>query len=215
MESPPMVFPVRYEAGEAGRQSTSYALSANGVSIRSRKPPGYGAAVHLLLYLPDEAAPVQAEAVAREDRPGLFLAEFRNLGALARRRIENVTQARLEQMKARPRPELRGFPRFPARFRVVIAARGALLSEPVHDVSRSGLFVETHLEVETEEVVELDLHLPHTQGAHTAGLVTRRVSEGAMPGIGLVFLDGDDAFRESIDVYLGGVFEPLPHAFGE
>jgi len=213
MEAAPMVFPVRYVSEGAAIQTTSRGISSEGIAVRSLIPPRVGARVSMALYLPGNSKPEVAVGVvsaAARDRPvpAGFWVEFTAIDPAARDRIlALVAESARTPREVRPVP--RGFQRFHTQFNVRFRTAREFVREHAQNISRGGLFVQTTTSPPVDEVITVQLELPDGgPPATTSGLIMHRVTAeeaertGTVPGIGVQFLDADDAFRDRIDRYI-------------
>ena len=101
------------------------------------------------------------------------------------------------------------FQRFHTQFNVRFRTAREFVREHAQNISRGGLFIQTTTSPPVDEVITVQLELPDGgPPATTSGLIMHRVTAeeaertGTVPGIGVQFLDADDAFRDRIDRYI-------------
>ena len=109
----------------------------------------------------------------------------------------------------------RTFPRYDVRFAVRFASVQDFVLEYAANISAGGVFVRTDAPPPMESVVEVSLDLPGGGlPAKAKALVVHRVTpeqareRDTMAGVGVQFIDADDAFRERID-------RAISHILGE
>src|SRR6266446_3682567 len=186
MERAPIVVPIRFATGEMAVQTTTRELSEKGVLVRCLKPPPLGASLEVKLYLPGSRDPLQAAAVVREHAraeqdPG-FWADFAQL--------------------------------YKAQFAVRFATVQDFVLEYAANISAGGVFVHTEQPPPLKTVVQVEMELPGSREPVPArGLVVHRVTKqdaeqmGTLPGVGVQFMDADDAFRQRIDAAISHILE--------
>src|SRR5438874_3846773 len=220
MERDPIVFPVRFATHNAAVQTTTRELSPEGVFVRCLEPPPSGTPIEMKLYLPGRRESVKANAVIREvgpagQEPPGFWAELRDLGEAERQEIAEVVARRERAAEAKPigavavkpaEDPRRAFPRYNAHFAVRFATVQDFVLEYAANISAGGVFVHTVDPPPLKTVVRVVMELPGGGPAVPArGLVVHRVSKedaeqrGTLSGVGVQFLDADDAFRDRID----------------
>ena len=219
MDRAPIVFPIRFATHNVAVQTTTRELSLEGVFVRCLEPPTRGTPVSMRLYLPGNREGVPAGGVVRElappgYEPG-FWADFRDLSDSTRAAI-GETLARRERaasavpigaVSVRPADDpRRTFPRYNARFAVRFASVQDFVLEYAANISAGGVFVHTMDPPPLKTVVRVEMELPGGGPPVPArGVVVHRVSQedaqqrGTLPGIGVQFVDADDAFRARID----------------
>ena len=227
MERASIVIPIRFAAGEMAVQTTTRELSEKGVLVRCLKPPAVGAALDVKLYLPGSRDPLQVAAVVREhsgadQEPG-FWADFAPLSDAQRGRIGEVIAWRKRAADAKPigavavlphEDPRRAFPRYKAQFAVRFATVQDFVLEYAANISAGGVFVHTEQPPPLKTVVQVEMELPGSREPVPArGLVVHRVTKqdadqkGTLPGIGVQFMDADDAFRQRIDAAIAHILE--------
>ena len=214
-----IVFPVRFATRSAAVQTTTRELGKDGVGVRCLEPPPAGAIIALKLYLPGVAEAVETEGVVREVTTvgdAGFWAEFSSMAPAKRALVAEAVARRLRAAEAKPigaiavRPRVddpqRAFPRHSARFAVRFATVQDFVLEYAANISAGGVFVQTDNPPPLKTVVRVEMELPGGGPLVPArALVVHRVTpeeakaRGVIPGMGVQFLDGDDAFRERID----------------
>ena len=213
-----IVFPVRFAAhGGMAVQTTSLEMTDSGVRVLSPfHRPQPDELLTLQLYLPDAQPPAGAigRMRGRNEAADSFWLDVvdavRGVGARVEA-LASLVGARLN----RPTQQQEGYsphralPRYPVSLGVSIEAAKRLITANACNMSASGLFVRTGEEVEVGSVVSLWLELPdrdkpvaaQAKVVHsTAG--GRSAMPWSEPGLGLQFIDGDDAFRARIDRHL-------------
>jgi uncharacterized protein (TIGR02266 family) len=219
MERAPIVFPIRFATHNAAVQTTTRELGVEGVFVRCLEPPAAGTPISMRLYLPGSREGVPAGGVIRElaapgDEPG-FWADFRELSESTRALIAETIARRERASTAKPigavsvkpaEDPRRTFPRYNARFGVRFATVQDFVLEYAANISAGGVFVHTLDPPPLKTVVRVEMELPGGGDPVPArGLVVHRVTpedaaqRGTLPGIGVQFLDADDAFRARID----------------
>jgi type IV pilus assembly protein PilZ len=222
----PVVFPVRFAAGGQAIQTTTREVSVEGVFVRSLQPPQEGSVISLRLYLPGNAEPDdvrgRVRGVRSEPDSG-FWADFVELPEDVLDRIKQLLQRRARAAAGGPATPIgaiqlkpaelpvppesrRAFPRHAARFQVGFATLQDFVLEYAANISAGGVFVQTEQPPEIDTVVSVSLRLPGNADAVEAkALIVHRVSKeeaaltGAIPGMGVQFLDSSDQFRAAID----------------
>jgi Tfp pilus assembly protein PilZ len=210
-----IVFPVRFAARHgAAVQTTSGEMTGSRMLLMcsGRRPPS-AAPVALQLYLPDSFPPgaamgrVDAAAGKNEGFWVDLVDAVRGVAA----RIEALLSLYAPRLN-RCRPDgagsspHRAAPRYPTSLPVIIGAGPKLIYASARNISASGLYVQTDAEVPVGSVVGVRLAL--ADGGSPLGVQARvihRVTGGQAPspwvepGIGLQFVEGDDAFRARLD----------------
>ena len=219
MERAPFVFPIRFATRNAAVQTTTRELSSSGVYVRCLEPPALGTPVGMKLYLPGSADGLDLDGVVRErSRPeeeAGFWAEFSGIQPHQRAQIGEVLARRERASVAKPIGAVnvqplddprRAFPRHPARFAVRFATVQDFVLEYAANISAGGVFVQTDAPLPLKTVVRVEMELPGSAEMVPArGVVVHRVTpeeaaaRGAIAGMGVQFMDADDAFRERID----------------
>lgn len=204
-----MAFPVRFVSAGQPVQTTSRDLDEDTVFVRCVRPPSPGERVVLRLYLPGarSADSIQAEVI-ESDADG-FRARFVQLSEEIRHQIRTALLtaggAKPEPARARGGEGLRYLPRYLDRFQVTMRFGGREIRREALNLSASGLFVATADQPKLQEIVQLVLDLPDgKEPASVQAVVLRRVALGAgqAAGVGLQFIDADDAFRARLDAHL-------------
>jgi uncharacterized protein (TIGR02266 family) len=219
MNRTPIVFPIRFATQGAAVQTTTRELSAGGVFVRCLEPPAEGTPLSMRLYLPGCRDGLPAGGVVREVAPpgqeSGFWADFRDLTDATRELIAEAIARRERASTAKPigavslKPaenSQRAFPRYNARFAVRFATVQDFVLEYAANISAGGVFVHTQDPPPLKTVVRVEMELPGGGSSVPArGLVVHRISKeeaaqrGTLPGIGVQFVDADDAFRGRID----------------
>ena len=219
MEPAAIVFPIRFATGNIAVQTTTSALSEQGVLVRCLEPPSAGTAVSIKLYLPGAREAMHLDGRVREhanpgDEPG-FWADFVGVADAQRAQIGEVIARRRRSADAKPIGAValnphdegrRAFPRYNVQFAVRFATVQDFVLEYAANISAGGVFVHTVDPPPLKTVVRVVMELPGGGPAVPArGLVVHRVSKedaeqrGTLSGVGVQFLDADDAFRDRID----------------
>jgi uncharacterized protein (TIGR02266 family) len=226
MASTPLVLPVRFAAAGRVVQTTTRELALDGAFVRCLEPPAPGTEVQLRLYLANTPAPEEIVAVVRAlpgERESGFWAEFimgsqrskERIGALvAGRPIDekvpigamDVRKGKAPAHDAREDANRRTFPRYNARFAVRFATVQDFVLEYAANISAGGVFVQTDAPPAMGSVVNVAMELPGGGPPAVAkALVVHRVTtdeareQGVAAGMGVQFVEADDAFRERID----------------
>jgi uncharacterized protein (TIGR02266 family) len=227
MERAPIVIPIRFATGEVAVQTTTRELSEKGVRVRCLTPPAVGTALEIKLYLPGSRDSVQLAAVVREqsgaDQDPGFWADFVQPGEAQRARIAEVMARRKRAADAKPigavavlphEDPRRTFPRYKAQFAVRFATVQDFVLEYAANISAGGVFVHTEQPPPLKTVVQVEMELPGNRDPVPArGLVVHRVTKqdaeqkGTLPGVGVQFMDADDAFRQRIDAAIAHILE--------
>ncbi len=226
MERTPLVFPIRFAAGNIAVQTTTRELSDRGVMVRCIEPPAEGTALEIRLYLPGARQAVQLAGVVREHSTGAepgFWADFVDLGEAQRIQIREVIARRERASAAVPigvialHPHAdprRSFPRFNARFAVRFATVQDFVLEYAANISAGGVFVETENPPPLNSIVQVEMELPGAnRGVPARAMVVHRVTKeeaeqrGTPPGMGVQFMDADDEFRNRIDAAIAHILE--------
>jgi len=212
-----IVFPVRFAAHHgAAVQTTSSEMTDSRMLLMcpQRRPP-CAAPVALNLYLPDSFPPAAAmgrvgTAAGKPQSDGFWVDLVDAVRGVAER-IEALMSLHAPRLN-RSSPDgsatspHRAAPRYPTSMPVTIGAGGALIAACARNISTSGMYVQTEAEVPLGTLVTMRLALP--DGDAPVGVqakVIHRVLAGqpqmpwAEPGIGLQFVEGDDAFRARLD----------------
>jgi hypothetical protein len=194
-QSQKLVIPVRYIARGEVLQTTSTALSADAIHVRSQRPPALGLFVGLQLYFPDSGEPLARSGVVSWVTAGAntgFWAQF----------SDDDSKDRLAVLLARQRDTGdRGCPRFHTSLEATLREGGRRVSPgQITNISRSGAFMKLETLPPLGSVVDLDLTLPghsipDAVHAYVVHLAPRR-------GIGLQFIGASDTFRAHLDEYL-------------
>lgn len=195
------MFPVRYVTSGLAVQTTSRALSASGVSIRSLKAPPDGARVSMAMYLPSSRLPeVAIGRVAHSDDSGGFWVDFVLLDPAARARIQHL----VDPAGGREGPSARrAFARHSVDLRVRLRTAREFAIESASNLSRAGVFIRCEEPPELESEVEVQFELPDGEIVNSRGVVVHREANGDRPrGVGVQFVDAPDRFRERIDRFM-------------
>ncbi|HET7785850.1 MAG TPA: TIGR02266 family protein [Myxococcales bacterium] len=233
MNRVPIVFPIRFATASGAVQTTTRELAREGVFIRCLEPPAPGTPVRLKLYLPGSREPAQASALVRElagpgAEPG-FWAHFVEVPRRDRTLVEDTIARRERASQATPigavavQPEeledldedpRRAFRRYESRFAVRFSTVQDFVLEYAANISAGGVFVHTQDPPPLKTVVSIEMQLPGADAPVPAkGIVVHRVTaedaeqRGTLPGMGVQFVEADDAFRESIDAAIEHILE--------
>ena len=217
MEPAAIVFPIRFATGNVAVQTTTSALSDQGVLVRCLEPPPAGTALSMKLYLPGVR-----EHPKKGGEPG-FWAEFVGAADTHRTQINEVIARRRRAADAKPIGAValnpheegrRAFPRYNVNFAVRFATVQDFVLEYAANISAGGVFVHTENPPPLKTVVQVEMELPGGGSAVPArGLVVHRVTPtdakqcGTVPGIGIQFMDADDEFRRRIDSAITHILE--------
>ena len=218
MERVPLVFPIRFAAAQLAVQTTTRELSIEGVYVRCLQPPLENSHVSLKLYLPGGREAVETQGLVSEvsgSSDAGFWAQFLGLAAEDRNQIAEVIQRRQRASEAKPIGAMRlqpagedprrTFPRVNARFAVRFASVQDFVLEYAANISAGGVFVQTLNPPPLKTVVRIEMELPGGSAVPAQGLVVHRLTpeeaekRGTVPGMGVQFVDADDAFRQRID----------------
>ena len=211
---------MRFTAFGEAVQTTTKEISEEGAFVRCVEPPPLGGEVMLELQLPGgEAAVVgvEVEEVAIDPSSSGFWGRFVEPDQAFLERIRKALGG--ERPHSRDAASTTTLPgvgrnrrtntRFLDTLVVKLGGRGMMPGVFALDVSSTGLFVLMPNPPDLDSVLQVDLELPDKQPpCGVLGLVVRRISpeEGArigkVPGAGLVFIGGGDAFRKRYDAYL-------------
>src|SRR5437016_6696139 len=106
MEPAAIVFPIRFATGNIAVQTTTSALSEQGVLVRCLEPPSAGTAVSIKLYLPGAREAMLLDGRVHEhpnpgDEPG-FWADFVGVADAQRAQIGEVIARRRRSADAKP-----------------------------------------------------------------------------------------------------------------
>lgn len=226
MDRAPLVFPIRFAAGDVAVQTTTRELSDRGVLVRCLTPIAEGTALEIRLYLPGARQAVTLAGVVREasndGEPG-FWADFVDPGEEQLKQIGDVVARRERASAAVPigvialHPHVdprRAFPRFNARFAVRFATVQDFVLEYAANISAGGVFVQTDNPPPLKSVIQVEMELPGGGGPVPAsGIVVHRVTKqeaekrGTLPGVGVQFMDAGDEFRSRIDAAIAHILE--------
>ena len=211
-----IVFPVRFAAHHgAAVQTTSAEMTDSGMLLMCPRRPPSAAPVALHLYLPDSFPPAAAMGrvggAAVKPRSDGFWVDLVDAVRGVAQRIEALMSLHAPRLNrcapdgAGTSPH-RAAPRYPTSMPATIGVWGGLITACARNISASGLYVQTGAEVALGSVVTMRLALP--DGDAPVGVqakVIHRVTAGqpqmpwVEPGIGLQFVEGDDAFRSRLD----------------
>ena len=227
MEPAAIVFPIRFATGNIAVQTTTSALSEQGVLVRCLEPPSAGTAVSIKLYLPGAREAMHLDGRVREhanpgDEPG-FWADFVGVADAQRAQIGEVIARRRRAADAKPIGAMalsprdegrRAFPRYNVQFAVRFATVQDFVLEYAANISAGGVFVHTENPPPLKTVVQVEMELPGGGIAVPArALVVHRVTKqeaqqrGTVPGVGVQFMDADDEFRRRIDAAITHILE--------
>jgi len=227
MEPASLVFPIRFATGNVAVQTTTSALSEQGVLVRCLEPPPAGTALSMKLYLPGAREVLLVDGRVRDraaegNEPG-FWADFVGATDAHRSQIREVIARRRRAADAKPIGAMalsprddgrRAFPRYNVRFAVRFATVQDFVLEYAANISAGGVFVHTENPPPLKTVVQVEMELPGGGGAVPArGLVVHRVTKqeaqqrGTVPGVGVQFMDADDEFRRRIDAAISHILE--------
>jgi uncharacterized protein (TIGR02266 family) len=226
MDRTPLVFPIRFAAGDIVVQTTTRELSDAGVLVRCIEPPPPGTALEIRLYLPGAKQAMQLTGVIREHSPANepgFWAEFIDLSEGYRTQIRDVISRRERASASVPIGVIalhphsdprRSFPRFNARFAVRFATVQDFVLEYAANISAGGVFVHTENPPPLNTVVQVEMELPGARaGVPARAMVVHRVTRqeaaqrGTLAGMGVQFMDADDEFRGRIDAAIAHILE--------
>jgi len=215
MEPAAIVFPIRFATGNVAVQTTTSALSEQGVLVRCLEPPPAGTALSMKLYLPGAREALNLDGVVRKhakegEEPG-FWAEFVGAADKHRTQINEVIARRRRAADAKPIGAValnpheegrRAFPRYNVQFAVRFATVQDFVLEYAANISAGGVFVHTENPPPLKTVVQVEMELPGGGSAVPArGLVVHRVTPadakqcGTVPGIGIQFVQ-EISFRQ-------------------
>jgi uncharacterized protein (TIGR02266 family) len=227
MDRAPIVFPIRFAAGDIAVQTTTRELTEKSVLVRCLEPPATGTTLSMKLYLPGAREALHIDGVVREhantgEDPG-FWADFLGPDDTYRARIDEVIARRARAADAVPigavalnphEDPRRAFPRFPANFAVRFASVQDFVLEYAANISAGGVFVHTENPPPLKSIVQVEMELPGSGSAVPArGMVVHRVTKedakrrGTLPGVGVQFMDADDEFRRRIDAAISHILE--------
>lgn len=196
-------------------------VSLRGLFVHTDSPPAMRQLVRVEVTLPSgTAVPVNAMVVfvippdnPHRRQPGVGLQLYGVGGAqeaawqafireLAERQREAEKHTPPPQLVAQPDPVRRRDPRFVVRLRVLPRNVDALMEMWTRDISRGGMFIETDLDAEPGQLLELAVVHPHTDETFTLGCVVRRVARGsAGRGLGVEMSDLDDERRSAFQEF--------------
>ena len=207
-----IVIPVRFSSGEHAVQTTTQELSNDGVRVRCQRPPALGSEVQLRLYLPGEHGIAEFGAVVRALISGNesgFWADFVRSAPQSRERIARLLRelpGAVGQASTLSNTEQRATVRHAARFVVRFESVEEFVLQYAANISAGGVFIATERAPELEAIISVALELPGTGEAVVARaqvvhLVTpqQAAQTGREAGVGVQFLDADDAFRSALD----------------
>jgi uncharacterized protein (TIGR02266 family) len=227
MDRAPIVFPIRFAAGDTAVQTTTRELSERGVLVRCLEPPAAGTTVSMKLYLPGAHEALHLAGVVREhanagEEPG-FWADFvgaddahrAQIGDLIARRARAADAVPIGAVALHPHEDpRRAFPRYNANFAVRFATVQDFVLEYAANISAGGVFVHTENPPPLKTIVQVEMELPGSSTAVPArGIVVHRVTKedakqrGTLPGVGVQFMDADDEFRKRIDAAIAHILE--------
>ncbi|HYY53203.1 MAG TPA: PilZ domain-containing protein [Myxococcales bacterium] len=227
MDRAPIVFPIRFAAGDTAVQTTTRELSERGVLVRCLEPPAAGTTLSMKLYLPGGREALQVDGVVREhanagEEPG-FWAEFvgaedahrAKIGELIARRARAADAVPIGAVALHPNEDpRRAFPRYNVNFAVRFATVADFVLEYAANISAGGIFVHTENPPPLKTIVQVEMELPGSATAVPArGIVVHRVTKedgskrGTLPGVGVQFMDADDEFRGRIDAAIAHILE--------
>ncbi|MGZ6126122.1 MAG: TIGR02266 family protein [Myxococcales bacterium] len=226
MDRAPLVFPVRFAAGDTAVQTTTRELSDRGVMVSCLEPPPEGTTLDIRLYLPGARQAVQFAGVVRQHsnggEPG-FWADFiepgeeqvAQIGEVIARRERAADAVPIGVIALHPHADpRRSFPRVNVRFAVRFATVQDFVLEYAANISAGGVFVLTENPPPLKTVVQVELELPGGGGPVQARcMVVHRVTKqdaqqrGGLPGVGVQFMDADDEFRRRIDDSIAHILE--------
>ena len=189
------VIPVRYVSGGAVVQTTSSALTAGSIHVRSAQPPRAGLVIGLQLYLPGVTEPVPGTAlvtqITADPGPG-FWAEFAG--------DDRGTDRVAALLAKHPDTGDRSCLRFPTHLRASVVKEGGSADGYVTNLSRSGAFVKVEPVQPAASIVDLNIAIPGGPGREASQAYV--VHAAAHLGMGLQFIGGTDEFRSRVDEYV-------------
>ena len=107
-----------------------------------------------------------------------------------------------------PEPIRREHPRIPARLQVRVRTADDLFQLYTRDVSRGGLFLTTELDLAMGQQLGIDFVHPDTGEAFPLkGVVRHRVRRPGVAGVGVQFLEMDDAIRDRLFDFISSDIE--------
>lgn len=218
-----VALPVRFVCLEESLQTTTRDLALEGAFIRCVEPPGLG--TRLVLQLQFKGGPADTfaevdEVVIDPLDPGFF-ARFVQPGLeLLDRVSETLVRVRAGDEAARVTDNLstsagatrRASTRFDEKLVVMLGGRGTQRGVFAHNISASGLFVLMPNPPAIGTLLELELELPDQLPKVSVRARVVRVLDAAAaagrrtsPGAGLVFMGGNDEFRQRYTAYLAAL----------
>jgi hypothetical protein len=215
-----IVFPVRFaEHHGAAVQTTSREMTDKGMMLMcpQRRPPS-AALVALQLHLPDSLPPAAAMGRVREtaskQQPDGFWLDIVDAVRGVAQRFEALMQLYAPRVNrtatgaAEGSPH-RSAPRYPTSMPVLIDNHGKLLATEARNISTSGMYVHTPAEVAVGSLIGLRLAVPDGEPpVQVHARIIHRLAPGegqtpwSEPGLGLQFVEGDDAFRRRLDAHV-------------
>jgi uncharacterized protein (TIGR02266 family) len=214
-----IVFPVRFAQHHgAAVQTTSREMTDKGMMLLcpQRRPPS-AALVALQLHLPDAQPPAAAMGRVREaggQPPEGFWLDIVDAVRGVAQRFEALMQLYAPRLNRIATGAAEGSPhrsasRYPTSMPVLIDNQGRVLASEARNISTSGLYVHTRAEVAVGSLIGLRLAVPDGEPpVHVHARIIHRVAPGeaqspwSEPGIGLQFVEGDDAFRRRLDAHV-------------
>jgi hypothetical protein len=190
------VIPVRYVAGGEIVQTTSTAVHADAIHVRSVRPPQPGRVVGLQLYFPLFKQAVTPLSIVAERTYGAnpgFWAEFAGNDG-SKERIAALLGRHRAPADARCR-------RFCTRLDATIRERSNPQSDGyVTNVSQTGAFLKLESLPAKGSVVELDVAFPDDPTPDT--VLAYVVHVAPQRGVGVQFVGASDEFRSRLDRHL-------------
>ncbi len=185
-------------------------MTASSLLVASQCRPPPREIVALRLYLPDSGAPAGAVGKVRapaDDGAGFWVDLLDTIGGVGER-IRKLVSRTLGGEAPAHSPH-RAAARYPTCIPVSIESGKKRFAAKAIDLSSGGAFVRCDERLDVGAVVGVKLLLPAYEDAVAVSAKIVHLSESgpqrapwSEPGIGLQFIDGDDAFRTRIDRYL-------------
>ncbi len=205
-----IVVPVRLAAHDRVTQTTSRELTASSLMVASQRRPRAKEIVALRLYLPDSRSPAGVIGQIRDQTPdesaGFWVDLLETIGGVGER---------IRALVAPPAPAKpvhsphRLTTRYPTSIPVALETKRSRFAARAIDLSSGGAFVRCREPMDVGSVVVMKLLIPeHEDPVAVNARIVHVTQTGprhapwSEPGIGLQFIDGDDAFRTQVERFL-------------
>jgi hypothetical protein len=224
---PKVALPVRFVSLEESLQTTTRELALEGAFLRCVEAPELGTRIVLDVQFKMGAANTFAEVdeIAIDPHDPGFFARFVQPGQLFLDRVretlvralagEEAARAATAELSTEAGTTRRASTRFAEKLVVKLGGRGSEAGVFAHNISATGLFVLMPNPPGIGTLLNLELELPdklppvpvqaHVVRSLDAG---QAAEQRTVSGAGLVFMGGNDEFRERYTAYIAALSRP-------